>query len=269
MTHQPTHDPREAASALQAVGLPELSEAVALQTRVDRKYIVEPEIAAALIDAMPASAMALEIDRRREFEYETMYFDTADYALYRATAHRRRKRFKVRTRTYVDTAETMLEVKMRDARGRTAKERVPHPHEDRQTLTQAAEEFIDEVTKGEVDPESLLPALSTAFRRVTVLDAEAGYRVTFDSAVTAADQDGLAVSLGDSVLVETKTRRHRSATDRWLWEHQIRPTKISKFATSLAALRPELPANRWRRVLEKHFTEALRPEMPLPSTRAL
>ena len=133
-----SQDPHAAASALRAVSLPALSQAAALQTRVDRKYLVEAEVAVALIDAMPASAMVLEIDGAREFQYETIYFDTADYALYLATAHRRRKRFKVRTRTYADTAQTMLEVKLRDARGRTVKERLDYAHADRHTLTPAA-----------------------------------------------------------------------------------------------------------------------------------
>ena len=40
-----------------------------------------------------------------------------------------------------------------------------------------------------------------------------------------------------------------SVADRALWSLGYRPTKVSKFGTSLAVLRPELPSNRWTRAL--------------------
>jgi hypothetical protein len=54
-------------------------------------------------------------------------------------------------------------------------------------------------------------------------------------------------------VVETKTRSAASEVDRLLWARGHRPTSISKYATGLAALRPELPATPWRRLLRRHF----------------
>jgi hypothetical protein len=45
----------------------------------------------------------LEIDGARSFAYDSTYFDTPDLDAYLLAATRRRRRFKVRTRTYVDS----------------------------------------------------------------------------------------------------------------------------------------------------------------------
>ncbi len=53
--------------------------------------------------------------------------------------------------------------------------------------------------------------------------------------------------------METKTATTPCGVDRLLWSLGHRPTAISKFATGLAALHPELPHTRWRRVLRDHL----------------
>ncbi|MDG2026158.1 MAG: hypothetical protein P8J50_03555 [Acidimicrobiales bacterium] len=50
-------------------------------------------------------------------------------------------------------------------------------------------------------------------------------------------------------IVETKTTDRASEVDRLLWRNRIRPAKVSKYGTGLASLRPDLPSNRWARLL--------------------
>lgn len=59
--------------------------------------------------------------------------------------------------------------------------------------------------------------------------------------------------LAGLALVETKTAGPPCAVDRALWRLGYRPVTISKYCTGLAALAPELPANKWNRVLRRHF----------------
>ena len=66
-----------------------------------------------------------------------------------------------------------------------------------------------------------------------------------------------AASPGSStgrVVLETKSGSAAGPLDRHLWAHGIRPSRISKFATGMAALRPELPANRWHRTLRRSLS---------------
>jgi hypothetical protein len=50
-----------------------------------------------------------------------------------------------------------------------------------------------------------------------------------------------------------RRRGRPCAADRALWRDGHRPTKVSTFGTELAALGPDLPSNRWHRVLRRHL----------------
>ena len=97
---------------LPSIGLADLNREASLLTRRDRKYLVPVSLARLLVDQN--GLLVLEIDGRRSFGYESVYFDTPDLVSYRAAAHKRRLRFKVRTRCYRDTGICSLEVKTRE-----------------------------------------------------------------------------------------------------------------------------------------------------------
>ena len=61
---------------------------------------------------------------------------------------------------------------------------------------------------------------------------------------------------GALAIVETKTPGAPSSADRWLWAAGHRPAAISKYATGMALLHPELPANKWHRVLTRELAAA-------------
>ena len=90
-------------------------------TRVDRKYLVGKATAQALLDALPATYRVLSIAGRTSTTYRSTYFDTADLASARAHVQQRRRRWKARSRLYVEDGLCRIEVKARDGRGVTAK----------------------------------------------------------------------------------------------------------------------------------------------------
>lgn len=105
---------------LPTVGLDELNAEAALQTRVDRKYVVPEALAQELLATLDAEVRVLEMDGSICFAYDSVYFDTAVLDSYLLlAAHGRRRRDKVRTRTYVDSAISFLEVKTEGAREAT------------------------------------------------------------------------------------------------------------------------------------------------------
>lgn len=237
------------------VGLEELVERAELLTRVDRKYLVPLDDVSSLVRTLPRDAQVLEIASRRLFEYESVYFDTPDLLAYHLAAHRRRRRFKVRTRTYVDSAQCWIEVKTRGARGTTIKDRVPHLLDDRTTVDPASP-FVTATLAAHgiagAEAMSWVPTLMTRYRRATILLPDSDSRLTVD--VDLLWHDGRRpLQLQGLAVVETKTGSTASAADRLLWAHGHRPLSISKYATGLAALRPELPATRWRRTLRRHL----------------
>lgn len=251
-------------AAAAPVTLAELDATAALQTRVDRKYVLTPEEVAALLATLSAHGpRVLEIDGDRSFTYASTYYDTADLLTFRLAARRRRRRFKVRTRTYVDTGNaTFLEVKTRAARGVTVKER--RPWEPAAPLAGEGLDFVDDrlaAARLDAPPSAhLAPVLRSAYRRTTVLLPDA--RMTLDTGLrwrlagpagTAPDGAPGTADVGDLVVVETKAGTAPSSADRTLWRAGHRPDRISKYATGLATLRPDLPDHPWRRLRRERF----------------
>ena len=86
---------------LPPISLTDLGKTASLLTRKDRKYLVPMSVARLLVEQ--DRMQILEIDGRRTFHYESVYFDTPERASYLAAAQKRRRRFKVRTRSYLDS----------------------------------------------------------------------------------------------------------------------------------------------------------------------
>ena len=152
----------QALAGLGATDLAEIEACAALQTRVDRKHVVEWDSFAELVRRLAPGYRALEIDGRRTFSYESVYFDSADLASFRDHTRSRRKRFKCRVRRYVETGLCVFEVKLKGGRGETIKRRIPYSHEDHGAMTPAAEEFLGRTLEqeyGHARHEPLRPAL--------------------------------------------------------------------------------------------------------------
>ncbi len=242
------------------ISLDELTDQAALMTRVDRKYVLSSADAQMLAATMPATTRVLEIGGRRRFGYQSLYFDTARLEAYRRTAQRRRRRFKVRTRSY-DTGADFLEVKTRQLAA-TVKERIPY-HAPGLALDAAGHAYAHQrLAAAGIDLQTeLLATLWTSYRRSTLLLPSESARVTLDTDLRwTAPVVAATLALQDLTIVETKSGSQASSADRLLWSLGYRPVSISKYGTGLAALYPELPRNRWHRLLgsiRPHLHEAL------------
>ncbi|WP_062383153.1 polyphosphate polymerase domain-containing protein [Demequina iriomotensis] len=238
---------------LPAITLAELETEHALLTRVDRKYIVSPAVWAEVMGAVDG-LRALEIDGARAFGYESVYFDTPELDSYRDAARRRPSRYKVRTREYLDTGGRAIEVKLRSAKGETVKHRewLADDAAVASALEGEARAFVASFPQVGAAVEDLAPVLTTRYRRATLVSH--GARVTVDAEVTGISAEGPSIDFGGALIVETKSSMRAGDVDRALWARGIRPTRISKYCTTLAALQPELPSNRWARTLRRHLT---------------
>ena len=297
MTTFPANQGAAASAALStehlaATTLAELNSAAGLLTRVDRKYLVPASCAQELVDGLAPHARALTIDGRRRFSYASTYFDTPALEAFMLTARKRRRRFKVRTRTYLDSGLCFLEVKTRGARGTTVKRRMGYHPDDASRLTGSGRAFVAAclASTGVTGPAAardiaavLRPVLATTYERTTLHLPRAEARATIDTSLTwrrltpgvrtrtagvagapqalrpahltAAIDDGEPVAVADIAVVETKNPATPSPADRALWDAGHRPTRISKYATGMALLHPELPANRWYRTLTHELAD--------------
>jgi hypothetical protein len=262
-------EPLAAALAnLEAVALDVLIESADLQTRRDRKYLVPTSMLGSLLDG--TGLKALDIDGKRSFRYESVYFDTPALVSYKAAAHRRRLRFKVRTRSYLDSGVSWLEVKTRDRRGLNNKERLAYDIKQRATLAAPGLHFLRRYEQIAPSSSELHAAITTRYHRATLLDEGSGSRTTIDTNVEWETPAGSRTELPGMAIVETKTDGAPCEIDHRLWSMHIRPKKMSKYCAGLAALTPGLPANKWNRVLRRHFNwEPTRRDLGLASVLSI
>ncbi len=241
-----------ALASFEPVSLQHANELASLQTRVDRKYIVDENTLEQLLHELAPTMRVVEIDGARGCDYHSTYFDTDDLALYRAAVQGRRERYKVRSRSYGDAGPCFLEVKAKGPRGANVKSRIDYCRARRSGITPDGYDFVEQATGDHGLASELRPVMDTEYTRSTLIDPAARTRLTFDRHLRCNDgADSVAVFNG--IVVETKSSRAPSAADEWLWRHQVRPTKLSKFCTGLATIRPELPGNKWHRVIHRHW----------------
>ena len=250
---------------LGSVTLSDLLDAAELLTRVDRKYLVHESVLVELIERLDPRVRVLEIDGARTFGYASMYFDTPDLVSYHEHAKVRPKRFKVRTRAYLDSGTCALEVKTRDPRGLTVKERVPHALDDRDVLTDEGRTFVAGFEHAARHVDRLVPALRTTYRRATLL-LSPDERATLDTGLSFELPDGPRLRAGSWAVVESKSSGHPTELDRVMWALGHRPVLFSKYAVGSALHRPDLPAHRWHRVLHRDLGRSSPGTWPL--TRA-
>jgi len=246
----------DAAALVDPIGLAELMALAELQTRVDRKYFVPADVFRRLIDELAGELQVLDIDGRRTFGYESVYFDTPRLTSYRAHLQRRRQRFKARTRTYTDSGLCMFEVKLTGARGETVKQRVPYQADHRAELTAEALAHLGTALCQAYHqdlPAGLRPTLTTTYRRTTFVSRLGDARLTCDVGLVCGDGRHEVRDTGTHVLVESKSAGRGSAPDRILRELGVRPASVSKYCVGVAALHPELPSNPWHQTLRRYF----------------
>lgn len=240
------------------ISLAEVNEEAALQRRVDKKFLLTRTQLATLLERLDSDFAVMEISGRRVFGYSSTYFDTPGLEQFRAHRQGRRRRFKVRTRTYLDSGLCMFEAKLKGVRGETDKHRIPYPLENSGVMNGEAQNFLSELLDSEygIPLPELKPVMTVDYRRGTLVNPHSRERLTCDVELLCSDGGSgnrRAVAGPDLVVVETKSADGRGVADRVLAEMGIRDLSMSKYCVGIALLHPHLPANRWNRVLRESF----------------
>lgn len=184
-----------------------------LQSRVDRKYLVPPVALAELLTRLEGRLRVLDIDGRRLFQYESVYFDTPELLAHHQHVGGRGRRFKVRTRTYGDSAESMLEIKTAGGRDETVKDRHPYQLGERYELNPWAREVVGRRLGDTALAERLKQSLVSRYHRATLVEPATGSRLTCDVDLDFENDRRRRTGPDDLVLIKSKTvGRPRSPT---------------------------------------------------------
>jgi len=161
-------------------GLADLDKA-SLMNRVDTKFVIPTAHLPEMLRRLQDHFSILEISGKRCFHYQSTYYDTPDYLFYNMHHNRRLNRFKVRVRNYVDSDLSFLEVKFKNNKGRTVKNRIKL-REGMSDRVQDHELFLQEQRVPDIS--SLVPALENQYYRIALASEARAERLTIDLNLT-------------------------------------------------------------------------------------
>lgn len=219
-------------------------DAVALQNRTDTKYLLSTRQLAQTLQALVEQYRVLEIDGVRLNPYQTVYFDTPDFALYLQHHAGKCNRYKVRSRRYVVTGQSFIEVKLKTNKDRTVKRRVSTDALATST-TPALAGFVAAHVRTSIT--GLEPKLRNEFSRITLVSTTCPERLTIDLDLRFRN-DGRCVALPGLAVAEVKqagVNRH-SAFIQHMHAAGVQPTGFSKYCIGVSLLYPHVKHNMFK-----------------------
>ena len=212
----------------------ELVAARTLQQRVDRKYLLPKQALNSLLAGLCADFRVVRAEGRLAATYDSQYFDTPDRQMYEDHRRGRGRRHKVRIRHHLERRLSFLEVKSKSANGRTSKARLGRPFGDAE-LDEDGLAFIE--AHAPFRAGLLIPTVSAAFRRITLVGEQTDERITIDWDLELRD-DRQRERLPHVAIAEIKQGGYSNYTHaiRVFRGLHIRETAVSKYCLATARL---------------------------------
>ena len=231
--------------------------AVKLMNRIDAKYVTnEATLQRMLSAAAAAGYRVLETEGARISPYDSVYYDTAGLTMFYLHHNRRLVRQKVRTRQYVNSGDSFLEIKRKNNHGRTSKKRMAIPSGsmlDFGSLPEAADYLA---RHSWFHAAELSPSARTAFSRITLVNPALTERLTIDTHLAFTNfRTGRKASLEDTVIIELKQDGRAASEMKGIFlDLRIKPLRVSKYCMAITLTDPSAKTGRFKvkvRAIEK------------------
>lgn len=219
-------------------------DSVKLMNRIDTKYVLNKNLLPTILNKISGNYRVLEIDDKRIFPYESLYFDTNTDFMYMAHHNGKMNRYKIRFRKYVASNLCFLEIKYKIKGTRTIKFRTKI--DDIETcLSPKAQNYIGKNTP--YQDSVLEPKIYTDFSRITLVNNELTERVTIDLDL-CFKKNGTVLPLQNISIIELK--RGTSAGSTLLIDtlNSLRASNqgFSKYCIGRAMLEKDLKTNNFK-----------------------
>jgi len=238
-------------ASFNSISLAEM-DAVTLMNRVDTKYIINNSQLSDLLVMALKHYRIVEIDGKRIIPYSTIYFDTDTTEMYLMHHNGKLNRSKVRMRSYIDSGISFLEIKSKNNKGRTTKNRIGITNEQFAMMTMKEKDkvFLKEM---DVHPGLLIPQIQNNFRRITLVDNKMTERITLDTRLSFKNvSTGLSKKVEDLVIIEMKQDgASASHFGEYLRAIRINSGSMSKYCMGMMLVNPDLKSNGFKNKLRK------------------
>ncbi|HWY11325.1 MAG TPA: polyphosphate polymerase domain-containing protein [Bacteroidia bacterium] len=216
---------------------------VKLMNRTDTKFTFHISRLEQVLNLVIDNYRILEVNGKRVSDYKTLYYDTTDLELYYQHHNGKLNRYKVRHRTYVDSNIGYLEVKFKNNKGRTFKERI----KKKDVLfdwPEDAQQFLSDKTP--YLPNTLIPTLWVNYSRITLVNRVGTERLTIDLDLEFK-KDTIEKKMHQMVIAEVKQEKTKdSPFINVMKKLHIRTGSISKYCMAVAYTKPGVKTNQFK-----------------------
>lgn len=218
-------------------------DSVKLMDRTDTKYVFTFQQLPIFLEQLKNNYRILDIEGNRISRYESLYFDTKNFDLYRSHHRGKPNRFKVRFRKYVESNLHFFEVKFKNNKGRTIKDRVKQKQIDG-SIKDKAEILLKEKTP--LLASGLEPKIWVNYSRITLVNKNSPERVTIDIELTFKNNEQNK-TIDNLVIAEVKQDKAlSSAFIKLMKKYHLREGSISKYCYGIISLFEKIKHNNFK-----------------------
>ncbi|UTW62347.1 VTC domain-containing protein [bacterium SCSIO 12741] len=232
--------------AVPAIDLAELA-LVDFPSRTDTKFIFDPNLVPEFLESVAHDLKVLEVNGTRMFDYQNEYYDTAQFKSFADHQVGKGNRVKIRSRKYGEKGPFYLEIKHKNNKGETLKERLRLAQwADRNS--EVANQFLKErISMGFEELNQIIPV---NYSRVTFANASLTEKYTLDIGLHTVDNNG-KIDFSYLAIAEVKQTRfsRKSPFMQGLKQRKIYPHKFSKYCFSVMHTHPLLKHNRFKGIV--------------------
>ena len=222
---------------------------VKLMNRTDLKFCMNIKQLPEVLKAIKSDYFVLEINDETVFTYDNTYFDTEDNQMFLCHQNGKSHRLKIRIRNYVESNLHFLEIKLKNNKGRTIKERV-EKQDFIPKFTTNEMNFLEQVTP--FSSLQLEPKIRSYLSRFTLVDRDFTHRVTIDMFLGFQNPEN-KITLNNLVIIEIKQDKSSNPAmiTKILKELKIRKQSFSKYCIGRSLLEDKIKKNNFKPILLK------------------
>lgn len=237
-----------ALAAFNSISLDEMNRRAKLMERFDYKTYFDIQRLPLLLERLSPFYEVMSINNQCVFDYKTLYFDTTDKKFYNDHHNGKANRYKVRSRSYVQSDLHFLEVKFKNNKGLTVKKR--QAIEALKSQIEGNEQVFLHSCNPNLALLALEPALWVHYQRITLVNKYLAQRLTIDLNLQF-DSLGKQHCLSNLVVVEVKGLRLSNQSDATIImrDMKLKPLSISKYALGMALNYDDLKKNNYKETL--------------------
>jgi hypothetical protein len=217
---------------------------VKLMNRVDVKYVTTIDKLTELLKIISNEYYVQETAGMRNMPYSTVYYDTEHVDMFLEHERGKASRQKIRIRTYESTGVRFLEIKDKNNKGRTKKERIELVSPS--TSVNEHSDFISE--NSHYHSVDLHSKLENQFHRITLVNYAKTERLTIDTDLSFHNvKTGVDYKLDNIAVIELKRDGlSKSPILEKLRVLHIHTSSFSKYCMGMILTDPELRQNRFK-----------------------